>query len=262
MKFYPGIVAGILLLILSTSSAAAQGTVMSWTVDGVKREALVFAPPSATKELSPLVFAWHGHGGNMQGNSTLMRVQTLWKEAVVVYPQGLPTPSRIDPQGSKPGWQGEPGQLGDRDLKFFDAMLKTIEQKFKINEKRVYSMGFSNGSLFNYLLWGERGKLFAAFGICAGRIDPAVHINAERSVIVVAGKTDQVVLFTEQEQAIQTDRQVDNATGQGQQCGPICTLYPSTSHTPVVTIIHPGGHIFPPFASPKTVDFFQHHELP
>jgi polyhydroxybutyrate depolymerase len=67
---------------------------MNWTIDGVKREALVFAPKRATNDSRhPVVFAWHGHGGNMQGTSQQMHLQTVWPEAIVVYPQGLPTTS-------------------------------------------------------------------------------------------------------------------------------------------------------------------------
>jgi hypothetical protein len=32
---------------------------------------------------------------------------------IVVYPQGLNTPSLVDPQGNKPGWQVEVSQAGN-----------------------------------------------------------------------------------------------------------------------------------------------------
>ena len=37
-----------------------------WTIDGATRKALVYAPASATTTPSPLIFAFHGHGGTMQ----------------------------------------------------------------------------------------------------------------------------------------------------------------------------------------------------
>jgi poly(3-hydroxybutyrate) depolymerase len=51
---------------------------MTWTVDGSQREAIVFAPaPTISNVKHPLMFGFHGHGGNMQGMSQLMHLQTL-----------------------------------------------------------------------------------------------------------------------------------------------------------------------------------------
>src|SRR5437762_8127633 len=113
---------------------------MDWTIEGGKRETLVIAPAKATAA-PPLVFAVHGHGGTMQRAATMFHMHTLWPEAVCVYMQGLNTPGRTDPEGKKPGWQHAVGDQGDRDLKFFDAVLASMKQKHHIDEKRVYSTG-------------------------------------------------------------------------------------------------------------------------
>jgi polyhydroxybutyrate depolymerase len=265
MRFRFAIVLAIVLA-ASAHSTFAQGTVMDWNINGVKRQALVFAPPPNPNIKGfnyPLVFAWHGHGGNMQGTSQLMHIQTLWKEAIVVYPQGLPTPTQIDPQGARPGWQREAGEQGDRDLKFFDAMLATLRQKFTVDDDRIYSTGFSNGSTFSYLLWAERAKVFAAFGICAGKLWPSEHLTEPRALIAIGGTNDHVVdFFTDQQQTIEAARQLDQATGAGQPCGPICTLYPSPIHTPVMKRIHSGGHVYPPWAAQAIVQFLKAHKHP
>jgi polyhydroxybutyrate depolymerase len=233
---------------------------MTWTIDGMKRQALVFAPAPTTSDIRhPVVFGFHGHGGNMNAASQGMHIQTLWPEAIVVYPQGLPSPSVIDPQGLRPGWQNEAGQQGDRDLKLFDAILATMHQKFSVDDKRVYSTGFSNGGGFSYLLWAVRGKVIAAIGECAGRLFPNAHPTEPRPVLVIAGQADTTDPFALQQQSIETDRQIDNATGPGQQCGQYCTFYASTSHTPVKTFIHPGGHVYPPWAPDKIVEFLKAH---
>ncbi|HEX3561096.1 MAG TPA: hypothetical protein VHU19_18020 [Pyrinomonadaceae bacterium] len=261
MKFRFTIPLALAMLVAAAHSAAAQGTVMNFNVDGVKRQALVFAPKDG-REKAPLVFAWHGHGGNMHGTSQLMHIQTLWPEAIVVYPQGLPTVSGGDPQGTRPGWQVEAGTNNDRDLKFFDEMLRTLRQKFSVDDERVYSMGFSNGAFFSYLLWSARPKPLAAFAICAGKLFPSDHLTEPRAVVVIAGQNDPRVNFQDQQQAIQTAQQLDSATGQGQPCGQICTLYTSPNHTPVETYIHPGGHVYPPWASDPIVKFFRAHKHP
>jgi hypothetical protein len=112
-----------------------------------------------------------------------------------------------------------------------------------------------------YLPWAERGKALAALGICAGLLDPAEHFTLSRSVVVIGGRNDPVIPFSLQQQAIDLARQIDNATGPGQSCGPMCKFYPSTSQTPVVTRIHDGGHIYPLWAGAAIVEFFKLHQL-
>jgi len=133
-----------------------------WTVDNVKREAMVYAPRKAKTEATPVVFVWHGHGGSMDNSVRTFAIHTLWPQAIVVYPQGLPTPSRSDPEGTLAGWQYGTGELGDRDLKFFDAVLESLRTDWKVDDKRIYSTGHSNGGAFTYLLWITRGDALAA----------------------------------------------------------------------------------------------------
>lgn len=260
---------GFRFLVLFTLAAASASTLiaqttMTWTVDGVQRQALVFGPAPATNAHPlPLVFAFHGHFGNMNAAAQFMHLQKFWPGAIIVYPQGLKTVSQVDPNGNGFGWQVRAGQQGlnDRDLKFFDAMVAGLSQKFPVDNTRIYVTGFSNGAIFSYLLWAERGKVLAAVGIVAGRLDPAEHLTLARSATMIGGTSDNVLPFTDQQQAIQAARQIDNATGAGQSCGPICTLYPSSSQTPVVTRIHNGGHIYPPWAGAAIVEFFKLHKL-
>jgi polyhydroxybutyrate depolymerase len=270
MKFRFAIALALLSTAASARAALAQqGTVMTFTVDGVKRQALVFAPKE-TKEKAPLVFAWHGHGGNMRGASQGMHIQTVWPEAIVVYPQGLPTKSTVDPQGLRPGWQQTAGLYGDRDLKFFDEMLATLKQRYSVDDSRIYTTGFSNGAVFSYLLWAERGGVIAAVGEVAGRLlDPPEHLTQPRALLAIAGRNDTTNPFAMQEQTINNDaRPVDNATGEGIPCpapngsapGTQCTRYPST--TPVKTVFHPGAHVYPPWAPQEIVDFLKLHTHP
>ena len=118
---------------------AAQPKPMTWNIAGTQRRALVFAP-TAGDGAAPLVFVFHGHGGNMHGAPQHMAVQNQWPRAIVVYPQGLDTASPSDPEGAKPGWQHAMGENGDRDLKFVDAMISTLSMDYRVNPKRIYTM--------------------------------------------------------------------------------------------------------------------------
>lgn len=117
------------LLIASAAQAADTLTHRQWTVDGIVREALVYVPPQARTNPTPVVFALHGHGGSMHNAARTFNYHTRWPEALVVYMQGLNTPGRLtDPEGRKPGWQHAAGEQDDRDLKFFDAVLASLHQ--------------------------------------------------------------------------------------------------------------------------------------
>jgi polyhydroxybutyrate depolymerase len=234
---------------------------MNCLINGEQRQALVYAPaltPRGNK--LPVVFAFHGHGGTMSGTAKQMHIHTLWAEAIVLYPQGLASMSSHDPNGERAGWQQETGLNGDRDLKFFDAMLDTVKQQYNVDGDRIYVTGFSNGGAFSYLLWAERGHTIAAIGVVAGRLWESVHLSQARALLAVAGKTDTTGPFAAQEQSIETARQIDHATGPGQACGQYCTRYSSTSQTPVRTFIHPGAHVYPPWAPDEIVKFFKNHK--
>src|SRR4029077_10555421 len=133
---------------------------------------------------SPLVFVFHGHGGNMQNISRTMHIETIWQEVIVVYPQGVNTPTKIDPEGKRPGWQRAPGDQNDRDLKFFDALLDAIGKKYNVDKRRIYVTGFSNGGVFTYVLWAARPDIIAAVAPGAGLPLPGVHMKVPKPAFI------------------------------------------------------------------------------
>ena len=242
-----------------------KGAKMIWTVAGSTRQALVFPPASnAAAARHPLIFAWHGHGGTMQGASDQMGFQSIWPDAIVVYPQGL-----INNQDGGYGWQKELGVDGNRDLKFFDAMLATLRQKYPVDNERIYTAGFSNGTGFSYLLWVERGNTLAAVGAVAGVLADSEQdkLKQPRALIAIFGTGQGTASEAVKEKTIAAARKVDHASASEQSC-PIptgatdCKLYPSTSQTPVKNITHDGGHEYPSWVPEEIVKFFQNHKKP
>lgn len=237
---------------------AAEPVPTKWNIDGVQREALLFTPPTTSNSKPPVIFAFHGHGGNMHFAARGMAFQNSWPEAIVVYPQGLPTAGIVmDREGKKPGWQREVGQEQDRDLKFVDAILATLREKYSIDENRVYATGFSNGGLFTYLLLSQRSSVFAAFAPGGAVLLPAVALTTARPVLHYGGKSDRLASFEKQEATIEQLRKFNGCAGQGEGCGENCTIYGSGKAAPVETFIHPLGHFYPPQVTPLIVKFFQ-----
>ena len=246
----------ILLVLIPLVSQAEQPRLMTWEIDGVHREALVFAPSAgAPNEKHPLIFAFHGHGGNMRGFSEHVTLAKQWPEAIVVFPQGLDTPSARDPKGRQPGWQRLAGG-GDRDLKLFDAMLASMHHEFSVDDRRVFATGFSNGAFFSLLLWIERSDKLAAVSIVAGALDPSQHLTTQKPVLHIAGDADPLVTPAKVAVTVAEERRADSAQGQGQSCGERCTLYRG-AHDDVKFITHPGGHEYPKPAAGWTVEFFK-----
>jgi polyhydroxybutyrate depolymerase len=246
------------LTLLLLPAADPQPT--DWTIDGVKRQALVYAP-AKPGTAPPLVFAFHGHGGNMQRVAQVFHVHTLWPEAVVVYPQGLNTPGRTDPEGKQPGWQHAVGDHGDRDLKFFDTALATMKEKYHIDDRRVYSTGHSNGGGFTYLLAAARPDVFAAIAPSAGGSAALAGRSGYKPVPVfhAAGEKDTVVPFERQKVMIEGVKALNGCEAAGTEWAKGCTLYKSDKGAPVVAFIHPGTHAYPAEAPALIVKFFREH---
>ena len=245
---------------VACGASAAEPTPMTWTVDGVQREALVYLPPKSSKTNAPVVFAFHGHGGNMNFAARGMAFQNAWPEAIVVYPQGLPTPGIVlDHEGRKAGWQDFAGQQNDRDLKFVDAMLKTLREKYSIDDSRIYATGFSNGGLFSYLLLSQRPNVFAAFAPGGAVLLPQNSLSTARPVLHYGGRSDRLAKFEKQEATIDQLRKFNGCAGAGESYGENCTIYSSNKAAPVATFIHPYGHFYPPAVTPLIVKFFREH---
>lgn len=235
--------------------AALQGERTEWKLGDDAREALVFAPTKKS-DAPPLVFAFHGHGGTMKSASKSFGIHEEWPEAVVVYPQGLPTPGKTDPDGKKPGWQKTVGDQGDRDLKFFDAMLESMKEKHKVG--RVFAMGHSNGGGFTYLLWAARPDTFAAIAPSAAGAGGLRNAKDLKPIPVfhAASEKDTVVPFEGQKKTLDAIRKL-NECGDGKEWDQGCTIYESEKGAPVVVFLHDGGHKYPKEAPALIVKFFR-----
>ncbi len=253
----------LLLLALSVTALSAEVvlTPREWTVDGVKREASIYVPPQAKDSATPVIFAFHGHGGRIASAARSMPFPDLWPEALVVYMQGLNTPGRLtDPEGKKPGWQSAVGVQGDRDLKFFDAVLASLKAEYKVDLSRIYSTGHSNGGGFTYLLWAARGDIFAAMAPSASAATRTKSELKPKPVMHLAGENDPLVKFEWQKATIDA-LLILNQCGKGTAWDQDenCTFYPSSTGTPVVTALHPGGHEYRPESAGLIVKFFKQH---
>jgi len=230
-------------------------------VEGVDRTGILVMPSKTTDGAAPLVFGFHGHGGNARQAQRSFGIEKAWPEAVVIYLQGLPTVGqKTDPEGKKNGWQSTKGMNGDRDLKFVDEALKWVKTQTKIDEKRIYTMGHSNGGGFSYLLWSSRPDLFAAIGVSAGGFRGAEGAKPT-PVIHIAGEADPLVTYRGQEFNVGRVRQLNECVTDGVPWGGVegALEWKSPGGNSVVLISHPGKHEYAKFSTAAFVKFFQEH---
>ena len=231
-------------------------------VEGVEREALIYVPKEANGNVAvPVVFVFHGHGGSAAQAAQGFEIWREWPEAISVYMQGLNTPGRLtDREGKKSGWQQAVGEQGDRDLKFFDGLFARVKKEWKVDLKRVYATGHSNGGAFTYLLWETRPEMFAAFAPSGASTRNAALLGA-KPAIHIAGQTDPLVKFEWQQRTMEVVRRNNGCVGKGVERDKFCTEYASPKGAPFVAFVHGGGHEFPTEAPAAMVRFFKGQAL-
>ncbi len=251
-----------LLLPVFAVFAKEQAAVTALSVEGERREAMIVPPAKRTEQPVPVIFVFHGHGGT-SGSMERYDFQKYWPEAVIVYPQGLPTVTGRDPEGKQAGWQQRVATNNDRDIKFADAILRHLRERYRVDDARVFATGHSNGGVFTYLLGMVRSKVFAAIAPSAAVVSGLWADNDAKPIPVmhIAGRNDTVAPFGSQQKTLDAVRK-RNACGTNgipwATDGDLtATLYPSKEGAPVVSVVHPGTHKYPENAMELIVRFFK-----
>lgn len=239
-------------------SLRAEGR-LSIRVDGTRRHFLLRLPEDYDGERRrPLVFVFHGFTQGAREIERVMSFPTAWPEAVVVYPLGLPRRFASIPGAEGPGWQIAPGELGDRDVDFFDALLAWIDARTCVDPGRVYVAGVSNGSFFAQLLACLRPQRIAGVAAVAGgmRCLP----RGEVPVLLSHGREDTVVPFSEDTRAEAAWAERNGCGEAREPAGTGCEARRACAGGEVVFCAHDEGHAFrdPAFLD-RAVAFFRRH---
>jgi len=237
---------------------------VTYPVDGQSRAAVV-AVPSDLSHAIPLVFVFHGHDGSGHDIQRREQIEQVWPEAVVAYPDGVTGhPGKLDPQGLQSGWQSIAGELGDRDLHFFDVMLDSLRSSLPIDPDRIYVMGHSNGSEFAALVLNQRPSEIAASANLSTTPNRYLATDPLRSMFFAMGTDDPLVPISRQQAAIPLAEEhlgIDKASATTN--GDVTTEH-ATSNTDVELeyVVYHGGHEPPPEIPGLVVDFFQRNPRP
>lgn len=148
----------------------------------------------------PLVVFLHGGGGSAQSaiNFTNFNQVSKSENFLMVYPQGFfeASPNSFvwaDGRGLAPDIQGID------DVGFIDQLVESLKQEYKINSKRVYLCGFSNGSFLTQRVAFEKNAQFAAIGTIGGTMNKSLYDNGnpQRAIpqIFIFGTEDPLVPY-------------------------------------------------------------------
>jgi polyhydroxybutyrate depolymerase len=160
----------------------------------------------------PVVLLLHGAGGSgdKMVRSDGWRDVALREHFVVVAPDGIPANEARRPSfvGNMRTWNsGDGGGLattgtsayakGVDDVDYLLALLDTTAQRVRINAKRVYVAGHSNGAGMAYRVAAEHPERFAALGVMAGHLysDAPSSLPTSVSLIQIVGEKDPLMPF-------------------------------------------------------------------
>ena len=204
---------------------------------------------------APVVFLWHGWGGDPDQMLDGLDLARSWPEAVAVAPRGLHR--RFPGMGprSHRGWQIRVGELNDRDLKLFDALVRELSKLECLDATRFTSSGFSNGGYFSNLLGCRRAGVLAGIAPVAGGGPYKDTCEAPVAAWIAHGSRDRVVPLREARDSFAA-WQKRNACEAGEPDPEGCTQAKGCAE-PVVLCIFESGHTWPRRLSSSWKQFLQ-----
>ena len=160
----------LIMLIHQTDTLAPGDHTRSLTVGDLKRTYLVHVPKSYDgSKAYPLVLSFHGGGSNAD---QMVRFCGLNETAdkhgfIVVYPSGT---GRLEKVLTWNGGNccGYAMQNKIDDVAFTKALLDDLAKVVKVDAKRVYATGMSNGAIMAYRLASELSDRIAAIAPVSG----------------------------------------------------------------------------------------------
>ncbi len=159
---------------------------LSFSVDGASRRALLHVPRGATGRM-PLVVAFHGAYDDARGASVYFGLSRLAdrEHFAVLYPQA----------SHNKFWELRPKQHDDVDQ--VRVVLERVERASCIDRSRVYATGVSNGGGFTARLGCEMADRLAAIAPVAGGYGPlgGCHPDRPLPLLEIHGTKDDVVPY-------------------------------------------------------------------
>ncbi|MCX7396613.1 MAG: dienelactone hydrolase family protein [Planctomycetales bacterium] len=209
----------LLLTVLGTDPLGSGDHTRTVLMGEQKRTYLVHVPKEYDPEKpAPVILALHGAAmdGSMMVWFSGLNKKSDESGFIVVYPSGTGVgPFRTWNAG---GFSGRMAEGKADDVAFIGKLLDDLGTVVKVDEKRVYACGMSNGGMMCYRLAAELSDRIAAVAPVAGTIAieeskpkrpvPVIHFHGSKDNIVPfemkKGKTPSFMKLKGVEDSIQT----------------------------------------------------------
>ena len=155
---------------LSNDPSAIEPGLYTQTIEhnGTQRSYILYVPQNFdSTDPTPLVFNFHGFGGNAETQLARANLRPLADRdgVILIYPNG----SILDGDQS---WNvllpSATNKSDADDFGFIDAILERETARLNIAADRVYATGYSNGAGFSYALACQRNQNIAAIAPVSG----------------------------------------------------------------------------------------------
>jgi polyhydroxybutyrate depolymerase len=171
----------LMFVALGTPDLGPGDHIRTVTVQKRERSAIVHVPPSYDRmRPTPVVLVYHGASMNAKSMTYLTNLnETADKEGfIAVYPNGTGI-------GDFLVWNagGQTLNVAD-DVAFTGRLLDDLESVLRVDKKRVYACGMSNGGMMCYRLAAELSDRIAAIAPVSGT-NCVVDIKPKRPVPIV-----------------------------------------------------------------------------
>lgn len=135
-------------------------------VDGVARTFIADFPTDTSAPMG-VVFSWHGFGDTAENYRNAL---ALDPDAVPGVPLVIITPedTGLQPLGTPQGLDWDIRAGDSIEFAFFEAMLGCLNEQYEIDPARIYSVGFSAGSVMTALLHSGYPDLISAVAALSG----------------------------------------------------------------------------------------------
>lgn len=194
-------------------------------VDGRARSYIIHVPPKFNpRKPTPVVLAFHGAATNAIIMAISSGLSDKADEAgfIVVYPNGTGK-GNVLLVWNAGGWHGSKAETQPDDVKFVRELLDDLAKVVKVDSKRIYATGMSNGGMMCYRLAAELSNRIAAIAPVSGTLAverchplrpvPVIHFHGTDDKLVPFDgpdeRTAKVFAFKSVEETIRTWAKID-----------------------------------------------------
>lgn len=171
------------ILVWQGHAASAATSVESVTIGEDTRSYRLHIPEGSNDPM-PLVISFHGFRSNSAQQEKLTGFSALAdrEKFIAVYPEAVDDKWRF-------------AGRSDTDVKFTLAIIEAVSAKARVDRRRIYASGISNGAEMSWRLACDAPDVFAAFGFVAGGYMEVCNAPPRPPLIIFHGTDDKILPY-------------------------------------------------------------------